>query len=65
MKFNSLIENYPSPVIAIDNENFVCAKNYLSSMSFPNVHVGAKVSNYTDINIAGETLSKGLFTVKK
>lgn len=65
MKFNSLIENYPSPVIAIDNENFVCAKNYLSSMSFPNVHVGAKVSNYTDINIAGETLSKGLFYGKE
>lgn len=65
MKFISSIENYPSPVIAIDENKFVAAKNYLASLTFPNVHVGAKISNYTDIEFEYEMLSKGTFYGKE
>ncbi len=65
MKFNNSLENYPSPIIAINDQNFVIAKNYLASMAFPNVHVGAKASNYTNIELDYETLSKGSFYGKK
>lgn len=65
MKFISSIENYPSPVIAIDENKFVAAKNYLAGLTFPNVHVGAKISKYTDIVFEYETLSKGTFYGKE
>lgn len=65
MKFSNSIENYPSPVIAINAENFVVAKNYLASMAFPNVHVGAKASTYTNIDLNKEAFSKGVFYGKK
>jgi len=65
MKFLSSIENYPSPVIAIDDNMFVAAKNYLASLTFPNLHVGAKITKYTDIDFENEVLAKGAFYGKE
>ena len=61
MKFNNSVENYPSPIIAANDEGFIIAKNYLASMTFPNIHIGARLSNYTDINPFIEKLSSGIF----
>ena len=54
MKFAESLENFTSPVIAVDSEMFVAAKNYLASMTFPNIHVGAKIEKYTDIDLSKE-----------
>lgn len=61
MKFNDLLENYPSPVIAIDTSGFVLAKNYLSSLTFKNIHVGAKIAKYTDIDFTECSMSRNTF----
>lgn len=61
MKFAESLENFTSPVIAVDSEMFVAAKNYLASMTFPNIHVGAKIEKYTDIDLSKEVLFKGTF----
>ena len=65
MKFKDSIENYPSPIIAVSTDNFVLAKNYLASLSFPNIHVSAKISNYTQIDVKNEKLAKGVFYGKE
>ncbi|MBE6701000.1 MAG: hypothetical protein E7582_03830 [Ruminococcaceae bacterium] len=65
MKFKTSLENYPSAVVAIDKDGFVIAKNYLASISFPVIHVGAKVSNYTDINYLLSGMSRGVFCGKE
>ncbi len=65
MKFKDSIENYPSPIIAVNDDNFVTAKNYLASLTFPNIHVGAKFSVYSDINIKNEGLARGVFYGKE
>lgn len=57
--------NYTSPIIAVDREGFVVAKNYIAEISFEVIHVGALASKYTDIDFTKETLSKGQFCGKE
>ena len=61
MKFNDLLQNHPSPVIAIDKNGFVVAKNYLAGLTFENLHVGAKISKYTDVDFTKCIMSRCVF----
>lgn len=43
---------YPYPVLIMDENGFVVYKNNSVSKLYPNVRIGAKMSNYTDINFS-------------
>ncbi len=61
MTLNQHLLNYPTPIIAIDENGFVAAKNYLMEMTLPVVKVGACVRKYSDISFTVEQLSRGAF----
>ncbi len=43
---------YPFIIIGIDSENSVIYKNYLVSKFYDKIRVGAKITNYTDIDLS-------------
>lgn len=57
-------ENYPTPIILVDKNGFLVAKNYMAGITF-GLHIGTKLSAYTNINYTKEAISQGIFCDKK
>lgn len=51
--------NYPCPLIAVNKDGFVVAKNYIAEIKVGVIHKGASIKKYTDIDITKECLSRG------
>lgn len=61
MLLQTFIENFPVPIIAVDKNGHIAAKNLSAKTAFPVVHVGARASNYTDIDFDKEELDTCTF----
>ena len=58
---NQNLINYPLPLISINKDGFITAKNHNIESTFSMVHVGALVKKYTDIDLSVESFSRGKF----